>query len=48
MNRNSTLVLIIAILVVAGVGIYIYREQHRNSVEISVGKDGVKIEGPSN
>ncbi|CAM5771707.1 hypothetical protein LMIY3S_03598 [Labrys miyagiensis] len=48
MNRNAAIVLIVAIVAVAGAAVYIYREQHRNSVEISIGNGGVKVEGPAN
>lgn len=48
MSRNSAVAVIVAVVIVAGVGAYIYREQHKNTVEITIGDKGVKIEGPSN
>lgn len=43
MNKNLLIVLLV--VVVAGLGYYIYQErQNDNSLSIKVGKDGVKIE----
>jgi len=48
MNRNSAIVVVLAIIVIAAVGTYIYHERHNNSVEITIGNNGVKVQGPSN
>lgn len=48
MNRNTALVAIVALVLVAIVGTYVYRQQQRNTIELSIGKDGVKVEGPAN
>ncbi|MDQ0454062.1 hypothetical protein [Rhizobium paknamense] len=47
MNRSNGLYLIIGalIVVVAGLGAYIYHEQTKpKGVELSIGQDGVKVE----
>ncbi|MDQ0393934.1 hypothetical protein [Labrys monachus] len=48
MSQNAAIALIVIVIVAAGAGAYIYHEQHKNSVEISIGDKGVKIQGPSN
>ncbi|MDT3379715.1 hypothetical protein ACETRX_32135 [Labrys portucalensis] len=47
MSRNIVLLLIVAIVAVAGIGAYIYHEQNKNTVQITIGNQGVKIKGPS-
>ncbi len=48
MDRNTALIAIVGIMVLALVGAYVYNQQHKDTIELSVGKNGVKIEGPSN
>jgi hypothetical protein len=48
MAKQNTLYLIIGALVVivVGLGIYMWKEEQKKpGVEISIGKDGVKVEG---
>jgi len=40
---NTAIVPIVAVVVFAGGGNYIYHEQHKKTVEISIGGTGVKI-----
>ncbi len=47
MSRNSLFVLIVLIVAAAGIGAYIYHEQNKNTVEITIGSEGVKVKGPS-
>lgn len=47
MNRTNGLYLVVGalIVVVAGLGTYIYQEESKpKGVELSIGQDGVKIE----
>ncbi|MGG7517128.1 hypothetical protein ACQ3G6_04470 [Allorhizobium undicola] len=47
MNRNNGLYLIIGALVVVviGLGVYVYREETKpKGVELSIGQDGVKVQ----
>jgi hypothetical protein len=44
MSRNTAIVPIVALVVVAGGGNYLQHEQHKKTVEISIGGTGVKIQ----
>ncbi len=46
MTRNmSTAVIAILIVAVAILGYYVYREEHKDTVEIQVGPNGLKVQG---
>ncbi|WP_454817688.1 hypothetical protein [Labrys neptuniae] len=47
MSRNTLILLIVVIVAAAGIGGYIYHEQNKNTVEITIGGQGVKVKGPS-
>lgn len=45
MNRSNGLYIIIGVLVVAGLGAYIFHEENKpQGIEMSIGKNGVSIE----
>ena len=46
MNRNTAIVAILALVLAAGAfGYWMYEERQRSSVEISIGRGGVSIQG---
>ncbi len=45
MNRNSLLVLIGLLLVVAVGASYLYYQERQSGIDIQIGEQGIKIEG---
>lgn len=48
MNRNLLFVVIAALVVVAGIFAWQAYERDRNTLEIEVGPNGLKVDPPSN
>lgn len=47
MSRNTLILLVVIIVAAAGIGAYVYHERNKNTVEITIGNQGVKVKGPS-
>ncbi len=46
MNRTMGMTLVAVLIVAVAIfGYSVYREEHRNSVEIQVGPNGLKVQG---
>lgn len=48
MSRNVLIVIIVALVAVVGVFAYQAYERDRNTLEIEVGPNGLKVDPPSN
>lgn len=47
MSRNALVAIILVLVVALAAGaVYVYREQHRNTVDIQIGPNGLKVDTP--